>query len=281
MSREPECGCPICRADSRYIFTSRHDRRICECSNRDCGHFFTPVVHETQGVCVRSDDLPQESDASLKIYDERNARLLALFLRRRGPLSRPIVFLDFGAGDAHVSRTFKTHLQDRCEIYCLEPNPACEGFYERHGLIQVRGLDSIPGGVDFVYMIEVVEHLEDPVGTLRGLRGVMSDGALLFLSTPEGSRHSRETHAYDTPSHLHFFTPRSLNRALSAAGFEEIDYRRYPEMYPRPGSAAGRLMACAKDLVRPLAWAILRPHVKHKDLAGFTRPAVEQSAFRP
>jgi SAM-dependent methyltransferase len=272
MPHEPERTCPICGAESHYIFTSKHDRRIFECPNRECGHYFTPAPSETDGLGGREADLERRSAESLAAWDERNARLLALLMREaRGP-SRRLAFLDFGAGDAHVSRTFKRLLGERCAIYCLDASPACGGFHRRHGLVEVASLDAIPEKIDVVYMIEVIEHLTDPIASLRSLHGILSPGGFVFLSTPEGSSRPRETNAYDGRSHLHFFTPRSLGLALETAGFERIRFRHHPEMYALPPKgSARRLLHGVKAAARPWLMPILRPHVEHGHLVGVTR----------
>jgi len=272
MPHEPERPCPICGGESRYQFTSRHDRRIFECSNTACGHFFTPALSEADGIVVREADLERQSDKSLAAWDERNTRLLAFLMREVPEPSRRLAFLDFGAGDAHVSRTFKRILGERVTIYCLDANPACGGFYRQHGLVEVGSLDAVPEKIDVVYMIEVIEHLDNPIANLSRLHRILADRGLLFLSTPEGARRPGATNAYDGRWHLHFFTPRSLGLALEAAGFQRIRYRYHPEMYARPpAGSARRLVHRVKAAVRPWLLPILRRHVEHGHLVGVTR----------
>ncbi len=225
-------NCPICKSESVFIFISKHSRKIYECTNKKCGHFFTPILKEAQGVCAREEDIETESDESIKSFNERNIRLLNLFKSYLKDVSLPIVFLDFGAGNAHISRTFKQELGDGCTIFCLEPNPLCKGLYEKYGLVQLKNIEDIPNGINFIYMIEVIEHLDDPISVLKTLRSSLVSNGMLFLSTPLGSKNERTTNAYETPSHVHFFTPSSLNLTLSQAGFTPINYMYYPEMYP-------------------------------------------------
>ena len=272
MPREPERPCPICGGESVFRFTSKHDRRIFECSNRACGHFFTPVLGEADGIVVREADLERQSAESLAAWDERNTRLLASLLREVPDPSRRLAFLDFGAGDAHVSRTFKRLLGDRGTIYCLDANPACGGFYRQHGLVEVGSLEAVPEKIDVIYMIEVIEHLDNPIASLRRLHGVLASGGIVFLSTPEGSSRPGETNAYDGRWHLHFFTPRSLGLALEAAGFQRIRFRHHPEMYALPpAGSARRLVHRVKAAARPWLLPILRRHVEHGHLVGVTR----------
>ena len=71
----------------------------------------------------------------------------------------------------------------------------------------------------------VLEHLHDPIGGLRKLREWARPGAWLVLSVPNaGSLEFRvfkdKWYALQLPTHLHHFTPGTLRRVLSAAGWD-------------------------------------------------------------
>ena len=226
--------CPICGHSSNFVFVSMHGRPIHECVEHACGHFFTPALQADQGICERDVVIERESDQDFSLYGERNERLLVRLRKLLPEITRPFRLLDFGAGNAHMSRTFKAKLGDSAEIYCFEPNENCHRLYARNGLVHIAALDSIPDGLDLIYMIEVIEHLEDPIAILRFLRSKLGETGKIFLSTPHGSRYERFTNAYETRSHLHFFTETSLNLALDKAGFTPIEFTFVSDMYPKP-----------------------------------------------
>ena len=228
--------CPICNSDAPYLFTSKHARRVYSCTNNQCQHLFTPPITTNQGVHERPTDIESESDNSLKLYRERNERLLQLFLNVVAPLtdSDHYTFLDFGAGDAHISRTFKSVLQEKVKVYCVEEEEKCIPLYHKYGLNHLKELQQIERQVDFAYAIEVIEHVSDPIAVLSSLKNVLKDHAQIFISTPPGHITESITNAYDNPTHLHFFTPLSLNLALTKAGLTEINYQIFSEMYPLP-----------------------------------------------
>jgi SAM-dependent methyltransferase len=161
-----------------------------------------------------------------------------------------------------------------CVIYCLDANPLCEGLYPKYELNQVKSIQELPENVDFIYMIEVIEHLNDPISTLKVLRNVLKPGGMVFFSTPVGKRREVSTNAYETPSHLHFFTPTSLNLALKASGFTQVDFGFYPEMYPLPARSRmfRRVMTHAKFSIKQLLNKL--PNTKNRlgHLVGLTRP---------
>lgn len=248
-SSDTRC-CPICSSPSPYVFTSRLGRLIYGCQSPICGHLHTPVLQSGQGVHVRPTDIEAESDRSMKLYHERNHRLLRRLLDEfeGGPPKEPVL-VDFGAGDAHVSRSFKQELGSRARIYCIEHEEQCARVYTRHGLLHIEHLAALPERADLLYAIEVIEHVDEPIAQLRAMRVALKDEGLLFLTTPPGHRCESKTTAYGNATHLHFFTPLSLNLALGQAGFEPMAFQHMPEMYPQ-AQAPGKATRARNELRR-------------------------------
>lgn len=254
--------CPICSSASSYIFTSKHGRLIYQCPNGECGHFFTPPKEDNQGVCDRNENGKILSDRPTQIWNERNQRLLGLFVKLLKTKAFPITFLDFGAGSGHISQTFKQVLGDKVRIYCLEPNPVCKELYKEHGLHHLPTLGALNDPIDLVYIIEVIEHLEDPIYSMSQLKKILRKDGKIFISTPVGKAQEHTTNAYDTPSHLHFFTDKSLNLTLKKAGLTEINYKFYPELYPLSAPHAyGKLKASIKRILKN--WILMKISSKH------------------
>ena len=88
---------------------------------------------------------------------------------------------------------------------------------------------------DLVTSLEVIEHVSDPAGFVRGLAGALAEGGLLVISTPNRTALSRlaligigesvagiprGTHDWDR-----FLTPEELTVHVEAAGLKVIDTR--------------------------------------------------------
>jgi SAM-dependent methyltransferase len=131
-------------------------------------------------------------------------------------------------------------------------------------LARRRGLDVVTGTIelaelaprsfDVVTMWDVLEHVEDPLATLRQAAELLGDGGLLFVSTPNvdglfprfSYRLARLAGRWphpEPPRHLFQFSKATLGRFLREAGFETIETidRRIPLGY-----TFGRL----RDLLR-------------------------------
>jgi hypothetical protein len=143
--------------------------------------------------------------------------------------------LDFGAGIGHIDIQIREEMPS-LSIDCVETDERSCAWLRKNGL---RVIPRPEGPYDAEYMIEVLEHLDDPVWALREIRHSLR--GRLFLSTPCGE------YGYGTPEHIHFFTRKSLKRALFSAGFMEVKFMVVNAMYPHnpPWKAIARHVRAA------------------------------------
>ncbi len=84
-------------------------------------------------------------------------------------------------------------------------------------------LEAAVGSFSVVTLIEVIEHIPDPVPFLRNVRRFLKPGGLLFLTTGNSSPYRGDIlkWRYVMPDiHVSFFNPQNMQRALQASGFE-------------------------------------------------------------
>ena len=101
---------------------------------------------------------------------------------------------------------------------------------------QARGVNMIEGPLDpsnyppdhfdIVCSIEVIEHLRTPRAELHNVMNVLRPGGLFYVTTPNFNCLARRVSPADWnvasyPEHLCYFTPRTLDRMLTAEGFKK------------------------------------------------------------
>jgi SAM-dependent methyltransferase len=95
---------------------------------------------------------------------------------------------------------------------------------DRHGFDGIRGsVTALPlaaGSVTVLCLLDVIEHLEDPVSALRQARGALEPGGRLVVNVPA---HQFLWSAADVElGHQRRYTTRLLRQHLAAAGLQPI-----------------------------------------------------------
>ena len=84
--------------------------------------------------------------------------------------------------------------------------------------------------LDIVTMIEVFEHLEDPLLAMENLRRILRPGGLLLIQTAnfcgrQALKEGRDYHYY-LPGHLFYYSTISLRRLFEKYGFSDVRFYR-------------------------------------------------------
>ncbi len=86
------------------------------------------------------------------------------------------------------------------------------------------------GAFDVVSLVELIEHVEDPVAFLREARRLLRRGGCLYITTPNAWSLNRWVlgsgwSVFSPPDHVTIFTPGAARRLLSNTGFEKTTIR--------------------------------------------------------
>ena len=99
----------------------------------------------------------------------------------------------------------------------------------------VEELEVEDGEVDAVVMLDVLEHLTDPMAALRKIRPMLDGHGLLVVSTLNvDGLHGRFREGrwpWFIRPHLHYFRPQTLVSMLRRAGFEAVEWRVVPRSF--------------------------------------------------
>ncbi len=228
--------------------------RVCGCENSD--HVFTKDGYELRRcqdcelVAVANPPAPEElaiiysDDAG---YHEDWADPTSDAVRREREMARRQLDAVHGASAPGIGGTL---LDVGCSVGLFLEEARAAGWDVRgvefnestaRAARQLRGLDVITGSLenadlddasfDVVTLWDVLEHVPDPLATLRAAARVLDPGGSLWIETPNidglfprvsyraGRRLDYWPHP-EPPHHLFQFSPRSLAYTLRAAGFE-------------------------------------------------------------
>lgn len=152
----------------------------------------------------------------LTMQEERARRTLAMIRDDVGEIER---HLDIGSSSGALLAAVQGAY--RCESIGIEPGDGYRSYSARQGYQVYPSLEALPsdaGRFDLISIMHVLEHLPDPVGSLRMLREdrLNSDGFLL-VEVPNLLEHEALEIA-----HLFAFAPETLKETVRQAGFEPL-----------------------------------------------------------
>lgn len=151
------------------------------------------------------------------------------------PRNVAVLDLGCGAGDA-----LAYHRDRGCSVRGVEADANAVAVARAAGLAVDHGVFDpslhAPESYDVVTLDQVIEHLVDPIATLRAIGDVLRPRGAVVLATPNAAgaiarvAGDRWIH-WHAPYHVQFFTRDSLARAAAAAGFviQTVDTLTDPE----------------------------------------------------
>lgn len=218
--------CPICGGVARGTALVHRDGHLARCLR--CGLVSVDPLPARDVALAQYDAAYFAGDAGYRDYASEERHFRREFRRRlrriRAAGGRGRLF-DVGA----ATGAFLLEARDAgFAVAGVEPADAVASRARARGLDVATGtaetFERAPGSVDVLTCSDVLEHLVDPVAALRRFRAALAPDGLLVLSVPDfGGLWARASGArwpFVTPrEHLHYFTRRTLRRALEVAGF--------------------------------------------------------------
>jgi SAM-dependent methyltransferase len=145
------------------------------------------------------------------------------------PLRRGQRLLDYGCGDGRFVALCGDLGLDAIGI---EPDAQARNAAEANGarvFESLEALDALWPGASFdrIQLKHVLEHLPEPVATLRRLCGRLAAGGRMLIAVPNADSAQAETFGefwigYDMPRHLWHFTPATLTELTASAGLAVV-----------------------------------------------------------
>lgn len=165
----------------------------------------------------------------------------------------PRSVFEIGHGSGALLRRF---LDDGASVAGVDPDQLglrVDPEVARCGNLHVGAVEELDPAtvdpVDLVYGVHVIEHVRDPLAALRAARSLTRPGGRLDLLTPAGDGDGPDLWGsawwmLEDPTHVRFFSARSLADTARRAGFEDVRVERVvlDSLLSDPASAARMLM---------------------------------------
>lgn len=230
----PASHCPLCTSEvieHRYeIRTYTPPFNISRCAR--CGFMFmNPRFREGTINDMYGEDY-YSGTSEYSYHDERDTEAYAMYvwekriecLHERVPAGN---FLDVGSSFGGLMKAAARYYLP----HGIELSPYAGGHSRKHfgDRVHIGTLDDHPFPERFfsvITMVELLEHLPDPVKALRECYRLLDNNGLLMIQTANmdglQARLYGRDYAYFMPGHLSYFSRNNLVIALRGCGFDSI-----------------------------------------------------------
>ena len=226
--------CPLCaspRIKHKYSINSYELHFDTDCC-MDCGFIFMnpPLTGET----IKSFYTEQyySGKANYSYIDERRIWKFSSYVwdKRINVIHRYIKngnFLDVGSSFGGLMESAGKYFSPYgIEISDYSASYSREKFGDRihHGTLEDHPFSR--GFFSVITMIELIEHLENPLSAIRECYSLLAEKGLLVIQTANmdgnQAKSLADRYEYFMPGHLSYFTMSSLTAALRKTGFRRI-----------------------------------------------------------
>jgi 2-polyprenyl-3-methyl-5-hydroxy-6-metoxy-1,4-benzoquinol methylase len=239
--------CPVCGDKNTSFFLEVHDDRFGHPGNfavqacPSCDHKFLSGNLPQSLSELYTRYYPRSSFDIEKFRPYKKANRLVNWLN--GGLAAAFYWvppnvrvLDIGCG---MGETVAYHTARGCEAFGIDADENVLRVGARHGLnLQTGVFDAsrYPANFfDYVTLDQVMEHVTDPLATLRDIGTVLKTSGICIFSTPNANSWGQKILGnkwlhWHAPYHLNFFSPKSAQLLAKAAGFR-IKYMKTVTRY--------------------------------------------------
>ena len=222
--------CPVCESRN-LVLRPEHLRdsksiRVLSCT--DCSHVFLDSFdHLDEAYFVNDEFLLskpflQGLDERKRHFEHENQERLA----RIGPLVVNRRVLEFGCGAGSLMAKIKPLA---LEVEGVERTTAFRDKLLKMGYIIHKSIEEVSGKYKVILMFHVLEHLSDPVDTIRKCISRLDPDGVLYIEVPnvnDALLTLYDVEAYHDfhffRDHLHYFSRSSLEKTIRLAGAQAV-----------------------------------------------------------
>jgi 2-polyprenyl-3-methyl-5-hydroxy-6-metoxy-1,4-benzoquinol methylase len=256
--------------------TDRFDRygQIVQC--KKCGLVYTNPRPHSAEVARAYKNLADYEYAEQDSSRSMNANLSLNTIKK---YTREGKLLDLGCSTGYFLNVARINF----DVKGVEPSKWAVDFaksklklnVEQGDIASVKCLDET---FDVISLIDVIEHLTDPIGMLKEAQRLLKANGGIYIVTPNikslSARILKGKWWGLRPAHLYYFSPQTLSEMLQKVGFKVVEVRSYGRIFTY-GYWLSRIRNYNKIVYRTIGFMIDRFNINEKFLYINTRDSIE------
>lgn len=142
-------------------------------------------------------------------------------------ITKDMTVLEFGSGGGYLLNNIVA--KKKCGI---EINDVARKAAKEIGIESVKNISDVPDNyADIVISTSVLEHVENPIGVLRELKGKIKENGMIVFHVPNESCH-KEYSRSEINNHLYTWNCLTLGNLFKAAGYFVYSVQNMQEVWP-------------------------------------------------
>ena len=237
METKQNESCPICNSpETKFLFEGwdlqfGHPDSAFVYQCRDCEHVFVAGTLTPEQLTDMYTNYYPRADFNVEDYEPYKEKSGFLYwldgeeghAYRHVP--KNVLVLDIGCGH---SETLGYHKARGCEVYGVETDENVQKIAEKYGFnVHIGAFDPTqyePESFDYVTMDYVLEHVVNPLQTLREINSVLKPSGKLVATMPNPRAFGRlffgqYWNGWHLPYHRHWYSRRSLEILAEHASY--------------------------------------------------------------
>ena len=231
MEKTESIRCPLCNSTNEKYLFSKDGFRVVKCNKCELVYINPRLKPDVLEELYNTNEISPESYYEKNISQDfknftRRLKLIQKYRKKPGKL------LDIGC---NIGTLMKVAEENGWETVGVEFNKSAAAFGRKRFGLKILDRDFMkikfkPSSFDVVVMNDVIEHVTNPVATLKEVRRILKKGGVLFMSTPNIDaflpKITRSIWLHLKPNeHLIFFTPKTIKVLLDKTGFEMKEWQ--------------------------------------------------------
>lgn len=239
--------CGICGSSAVRVVPINDAYKGALCSACDT---ITTRTEREEGPVRHVNDSTYRLDDRVSLYSKRKREFMARYAQTVHYLARHIPpagapkLLEIGSNIGYFA---KFAISRGFDVETVEINESLRQYQNRQlGLKPTRSIEELPQNIkyDLIVLMDVLEHMPDPVSSLTILGQLLAPTGVLFLQLPNwrsaAARLSGPHWAWwAAPDHLYHFSEQAAVAALARAGLKTIRARKVSPLLDDLASAPG------------------------------------------